>query len=308
MKLINTLWNVYGFFVLYANLDNPDLNSAPVLEERPEIDRWLISRLEGLVNTVTNALNAYDARKGGKALEAFVDELSNWYVRRNRRRFWSQDGMVDSSAYATLYEALVTVTKLAAPFTPFLSENLYQNLVSGLDSSAPESVHLCDFPKFNPARFDQKLVAEMQVVIRMVDLGRAARGQANLKLRQPLSEVMLRARENSDNAALERFSSTIAEELNVKKVKLLEEGTNLISYHLKPNLPTLGRKFGKNIPAIRAALLESDSSAIVSSVNKNQNFSLETSDGVFLLEPSDVLVDAKSPEGFAAVEQALEPA
>jgi isoleucyl-tRNA synthetase len=300
---INTLWNVYSFFVLYANLDKPDLTAVLPLEERPEIDRWLISRLEGLVDTVTDALNKYDARRGGKALEAFVDELSNWYVRRNRRRFWSQDGVVDSSAYATLFEALVTVTKLAAPFTPFLAESLYQNLVRGIDKSAPESVHLCDFPKFNAVRFDQKLVSEMQVVIRTVDLGRAARGQANLKLRQPLSEVMLRARENADNAALERFSSTIAEELNVKAVKLLEEGTNLISYNLKPNLPTLGRKYGKNIPAIRAALLEADSSAIVSSVNKNLDFTLETTDGAFLLEPADVLVDAKSPEGFAAVEQ-----
>jgi isoleucyl-tRNA synthetase len=300
---INTLWNVYSFFVLYANLDNPDLSTAPPLLERPEIDRWLISRLEGLVNTVTDALNAYDARKGGKALEAFVDELSNWYVRRNRRRFWTQDGAVDSSAYATLYEALVTVTKLAAPFTPFLSESLYQNLVCGLDSSAPESVHLCDFPKFNASRFDAQLVSEMQVVIRTVDLGRAARGQANLKLRQPLQEVMLRARENADNLALERFSSTIAEELNVKTVKLLEEGTTLISYNLKPNLPTLGRKYGKNIPAIRTALQNSDSSKIVVHVNRSENFLLETDDGAFELEPADVLVDAKSPEGFAAVEQ-----
>ncbi len=300
---INTLWNVYSFFVLYANLDNPDLTTAPPLLERPEIDRWLISRLEGLVNTVTDALNTYDARRGGKALEAFVDELSNWYVRRNRRRFWTQDGAVDSSAYATLYEALVTVTKLAAPFTPFLSESLYQNLVCGLDSSAPESVHLCDFPKFNQDRFDAQLVSEMQVVIRVVDLGRAARGQANLKLRQPLQEVMLRARENADNVALERFSSTIAEELNVKAVKLLEEGTTLISYNLKPNLPTLGRKYGKNIPAIRTALQNGDSNKIVSSVNRGENFLLETTDGAFELEPADVLVDAKSPEGFAAVEQ-----
>ncbi len=300
---INTLWNVYSFFVLYANLDHPDLAVAPKLEDRPEIDRWLISRLEGLIDTVTDALNKYDARRGGKALEAFVEELSNWYVRRNRRRFWTQDGNVDSSAYATLYEALVTVTKLAAPFTPFLSESLYQNLVRGVDAAAPESVHLCSFPEFSSSRFDQKLVAEMQAVIRTVDLGRAARGQANLKLRQPLSQVMLRAREISDNVALERFSETIAEELNVKAVKLLEEGTNLVSYNLKPNLPTLGRKYGKNIPAIRAALSEGDAGIVVSSVNKGLNFTLQTADGAFELEPADVLVDAKSPEGFAAVEQ-----
>jgi isoleucyl-tRNA synthetase len=300
---INTLWNVYSFFVLYANLDNPDLSAAPKLEQRPEIDRWLIARLEGLVQTVTDALEHYDARRGGKALETFVEELSNWYVRRNRRRFWTQDGVVDNGAYATLYEALVTVCKLAAPFTPFLAENLYQNLVRNVDSSAPESVHLCEFPRFNAERYDQKLVLEMAAVLRAVDLGRAARGQANLKLRQPLSEVMLRARENADNVALERFSDTIAEELNVKAVKILEEGTNLVSYNLKPNLPTLGRKYGKNIPAIRNALAQSDASAIVSAVNKGAAFELETSDGVLVLEPEDVLVDAKSPEGFAAVEQ-----
>ena len=300
---INTLWNVYSFFVLYANLDQPKLETAPALAQRPEIDRWLVSRLEGLTQTVTEALNAYDARKAGKALEAFVDELSNWYVRRNRRRFWAQDGSVDVSAYATLYEALVTVVKLAAPFVPFLAENLYQNLVRNLDPSAPESVHLCDFPVFTATRFDAKLVAEMQAIIKVVDIGRAARGQANLKLRQPLSEVMLRARENADNAALERFADTIAEELNVKKVKILNEGTNLVSYNLKPNLPTLGRKYGKNIPAIRAALSESDARRIVASVNAGQDFSLQTTDGVFVLEPADVLVDAKSPEGFAAVEE-----
>jgi isoleucyl-tRNA synthetase len=300
---INTLWNVYSFFVLYANLDNPDLQAAPKLEQRPEIDRWLIARLEGLVQTVTDALNNYDARRGGKALEQFVEELSNWYVRRNRRRFWTQDGVVDNGAYATLYEALVTVCKLAAPFTPFLAENLYQNLVRNVDSSAPESVHLCEFPKFNALRYDQKLVLEMAAVLRAVDLGRAARGQANLKLRQPLAEVMLRARENVDNLALERFSDTIAEELNVKAVKILEEGTSLVSYNLKPNLPTLGRKYGKNIPAIRSALSSGDSSAVVAAVNKGVAFDLQTSDGVFVLEPEDVLVDAKSPEGFAAVEQ-----
>ncbi len=300
---VNTLWNVYSFFVLYANLDNPDLNAAPRLEERPEIDRWLISRLEGVKRTANDALEVFDARKGGKALESFVEELSNWYVRRNRRRFWAQDGNVDVSAYATLYEALVTISKLAAPFTPFLAENLYQNLVRGVDQTAPVSVHLCEFPVFDSSRFDAKLVQEMAVVLRTVDLGRAARGQGNLKLRQPLQEVMLRARESADNAALERFADTIAEELNVKAVKLLEEGTNLVSYNLRPNLPTLGKKYGKNIPAIREALQEGDTSSIVTSVNKGEAFTLKTTDGAFELEPADVLVDAKSPDGYAAVEQ-----
>jgi isoleucyl-tRNA synthetase len=300
---VNTLWNVYSFFVLYANLDQPELETAPNLEDRPEIDRWLISRLEQTVKTVNDALEVYDARKAGKALEGFVEGLSNWYVRRNRRRFWAQDGGVDTAAYATLYEALVTVTKLAAPFTPFLAEHLYQNLVRNVNKNAAESVHLCDFPEFDSSRFDAKLVEEMDAVLNVVDLGRAARGQANLKLRQPLSEVMVRARGSSDAAALERFADTIAEELNVKALTLLEEGTNLVSYTLKPNLPTLGRKYGKNIPAIRDALQNGDAAQVVAHVNKNEPFTLETSDGAFTLEPADVLVDAKSPEGYAAVEQ-----
>ncbi len=300
---VNTLWNVYSFFVLYANLDKPDLAQVPSLEERAEIDRWLVSSLEQTVKTVNDALEAYDARKAGKALEAFVEGLSNWYIRRNRRRFWAQDGAVDAAAYATLYEALVTVSKLAAPFVPFMAEAMYQNLVRNVDASAPESVHLCDFPEFAASRYNEKLVSEMDAVLKVVDLGRAARGQANLKLRQPLSEVMVRARSPEDAAALERFADTIAEELNVKALKLLEAGTNLVSYSLKPNLPTLGKKYGKSIPAIRNALGKSDAAAIARHARDGQSFTLPTADGEFTLEPEDVLVDANSPEGYAAVEQ-----
>ena len=300
---VNTLWNVYSFFVLYANLDKPNLENAPAVSERPELDRWLLSSLEGLKKTVNDALEVYDARGAGLALEKFVESLSNWYVRRNRRRFWTQDGVVDTAAYATLHTALVTVAKLAAPFTPFLTEAIYQNLVRSVDSSAPESVHLCDYPEFDAELSDAKLVAEMDAVLRVVDLGRAARGQANVKLRQPLSEVMVRARGAADALALEKFSATISEELNVKAVKLLEAGTSLVSYSLKPNLPTLGKKYGKNIPAIRTALQTSDAAVIAKHVQDGASFTLETSDGAFTLEAADVLVDAVSPEGYAAVEQ-----
>ena len=300
---VNTLWNVYSFFVLYANLDKPNLENAPAVSERPELDRWLLSSLEGLKKTVNDALEVYDARGAGLALEKFVESLSNWYVRRNRRRFWTQDGVVDTAAYATLHTALVTVAKLAAPFTPFLTEAIYQNLVRSVDSSAPESVHLCDYPEFDSSLFDAKLVNEMDAVLRVVDLGRAARGQANVKLRQPLSEVMIRARGAADALALEKFSATIAEELNVKAVKLLEAGTSLVSYSLKPNLPTLGKKYGKNIPAIRTALQTGDAATIAKHVQDGASFTLETSDGAFTLEAADVLVDAVSPEGYAAVEQ-----
>jgi isoleucyl-tRNA synthetase len=299
---INTLWNVYSFFTLYANLDKPDLQNPPALESRPEIDRWLVSKLEQTIQVMTDCLEAYDARGAGKSLEALIEALSNWYVRRNRRRFWTQDGQVDQAAYATLYEALTTCAKLAAPFTPFLAEALYQNLVPRVDANAPDSVHLCAYPEFNAARCDAKLVSEMEAVMKVVDLGRAARGQANLKLRQPLAKVMVRARTSEDARALERFSDQISEELNVKLVSFLEEGADLVQYTLKPNLPTLGRKYGKSIPAIRAALSGDNTASIAKAARDGQNIQLETSDGTFDLEPADILVDAKSPEGYAALE------
>jgi isoleucyl-tRNA synthetase len=300
---VNTLWNTYSFFVLYANLDQPDLSNPPRLEDRPEIDRWLIARLEQTKKLVTDGLENYDARGAGRALEAFVDEMSNWYVRRNRNRFWGEGGSVDQAAYATLYEALVTVSKLAAPFTPFLAEALYQNLVLSVDSSQPESVHLANWPEFDASRFDQTLVSEMDAVLRVVDLGRAARGQSNLKTRQPLPEVMVRARGASATAVLERFKGLLEDELNVKKVSFLEDSANLVSFSLKPNLPTLGRKHGKAIPAIKKALESMNAAEIVNSVRDGQSFMLETETGTLELAPEDVLVDAKSPEGLAAVEQ-----
>jgi isoleucyl-tRNA synthetase len=300
---VNTLWNTYSFFVLYANLDQPDLSNPPRLEDRPEIDRWLIARLEQTKKLVTDGLENYDARGAGRALEAFVDEVSNWYVRRNRNRFWGKGGNVDQAAYATLYHALVTVSKLAAPFTPFLAEALYQNLVLNVDPSQAESVHLADWPAFDASRFDEKLVQDMDAVLRVVDLGRAARGQSNLKTRQPLVEVRVRARTPEANAALERFKGLLEDELNVKKVSFLEDGANLVSYSLKPNLPTLGRKHGKAIPAIKKALESLNAAEIVNSVRDGQNFLLETEAGTLELAPEDVLVDAKSPDGLAAVEQ-----
>ncbi len=300
---VNTLWNTYSFFVLYANLDRPDLKNPPPLEDRPEIDRWLMARLEQTKKLVTDGLENYDARGAGRALEAFVDELSNWYVRRNRKRFWGGDGGVDNAAYATLYEALVTVSKLTAPLTPFLAEALYRNLVLSVDSSVPVSVHLTEWPEFNAAKFDEKLVLEMDAVLHVVDLGRAARGQSNLKTRQPLPEVMVRARTPEANAALARFTDLLEDELNVKKVSFLEDGASLVSYTLKPNLPTLGKKYGKSIPAIKKALETGDVAGIAKMVHDGQSFTLETESGSFDLEPTDVLVDAKSPEGLTAVEQ-----
>jgi isoleucyl-tRNA synthetase len=304
---INTLWNTYAFFVLYANLDNPDLAAAPAVAERPEIDRWLLSRLAQTVATVDQCLEHYDARGAAKALERYVDELSNWYVRRNRRRFWKSEADADKlSAYASLYEALVTLSKLAAPFVPFLAEALYQNLVYRRDATAPNSVHLAQFPVANPLHLDAELMQEMQAVMTVVDLGRAARGQSGLKTRQPLTQVLLRCRNPEDQAALLRLSDQIAEELNVKRVEFLEEGAELLHYQLKPNLPVLGRKHGKLIPDIKAALVAlspPQAAAAAQALRQNTTFTLSTTAGDLELSPQDVLVDAKSPENYAALEQ-----
>ncbi len=296
---VNTLWNVYSFFVLYANIDNPDLNAVPKLEQRPEIDRWLISRLEQTKEVMTKALDNYDARGAGKALDKFVMEMSNWYVRRNRRRFWSQDGTVDSSAYATLYEALVTCAKLAAPFTPFLAESLYQNLIRNQDSSAPESVHLCEWTEFDTSRCDLNLVSEMNAVLTVVELGRAARAKASLGNRQPLPRALVYARNSSDVTALTRLKDVALEELNVEDLEFLTG----VTYKVRPNLPVLGKTLPpeakKLMPQITAALANPETGArVTENLNAGKIETLEI-DGVSIeLTLEKVLIDAEAPEGF----------
>lgn len=301
-----TLWNTYSFFVLYANLDQPDLRAAPPVSERPEVDRWLLAQTQTLIRTVTDALNNYDPTTSSRALQEFVvEDLSNWYVRRNRRRFWTGDGKVDLSAYATLHYALVTVTQLTAPFTPFLAEELYQNLVRSIVPDAPESVHLASWPLVDPALAAPTLVGEMEAVLRIVSLGRAVRGQTGLRQRQPLPKVLLRARTTEQTAALGRFTEQIKEELNVKEVELLDQYAELVTYQLRPNLPVLGKKFGKEVPRVRAALQAADASEVARFVRDGKFFEVVTPEGDrFELGPDEVLVDAKSPDGYAALEEA----
>lgn len=297
-----TLWNTYSFFVMYANLDKPDLASAPEVKDRPEVDRWLIAQLQVLIEDVTKSLEGYDPTTAGRLIQDFVvEDLSNWYVRRNRRRFWKADG-VDLAAYATLHEALVTVTHLTAPFTPFIAEVLYQNLVLSVNSDAPESVHMTKWPTVNEALKDNQLVDEMNAVIRVVALGRAVRGQNNIKNRQPLPKVLLRARSKEQTQSLGRFAEQIKEELNVKEVELLDQYADLVQYTLKPNLPVVGKKVGKQVPLLKKALDQADASYVARMVRDNLAFEVEA-DGVrFELQPNEVLVDAKSPEGYAALE------
>lgn len=301
-----TLWNTYSFFVLYANLDRPDLSAAPPVAERPEVDRWLVAQTQTLIGTVTDALNNYDPTGSSRALQEFVvEDLSNWYVRRNRRRFWTGDGNVDLSAYATLHYALVTVTKLTAPFTPFLAEELYQNLARSVDAGAPESVHLSEWPSVDESMAAPKLVDEMSAVLRVVSLGRAVRGQTGLRQRQPLPKVLLRARTAEQTASLGRFAEQIKEELNVKEVELLDQYAELVTYQLRPNLPVLGKKFGKEVPKVRAALQAADASEVARHVRDGKFFEVVTESGErYELGPDEVLVDARSPEGYAALEEA----
>jgi len=301
-----TLWNTYSFFVLYANLDRPDLSAAPAPADRPEVDRWLLAKVQALVGTVTAALENYDPTGASRALQDFVvEDLSNWYVRRNRRRFWAGDDGADHNAYATLHHALKTVTLLTAPFTPFLAETLYQNLVRTVDDSAPESVHLAAWPVVDEALAAPVLVGEMDAVLRVVSLGRAVRGQTGMRQRQPLPKVMLRARSAEQTQALGRFAEQIKEELNVKEVELIDQFTELVSYVLRPNLPLLGKKFGKAVPQVRAALQAADASEIARFVRDGRQFEVTSPTGErFELGPDEVLVDARSPEGFAAMEEA----
>lgn len=300
-----TLWNTYSFFVLYANLDKPDLKAAPPISERPEVDRWLLAKVQTLIETVTNALESHDPTASSRALQDFVVEyLSNWYVRRNRRRFWSGDGQVDVSAYATLHTALLTVTGLSAPFTPFLSEALWQNLARSVDENAAESVHLSPWPQVDAALAAPALVGEMNAVLRIVSLGRAVRGQSGMRQRQPLPRVLLRARSAEETQALGRFAAQIKEELNVKEVELLDQYAELVRYSLRPNLPLLGKKFGKAVPQVRAALQGADAAEIARAVRDGKSFEVVSPTGErFELGPDEVLVDAQSPEGYAAQEE-----
>src|SRR6185503_4520966 len=214
--------------------------------------RWVLSLLEQTIATATAALDDYDALKAGSAIEGFVDQLSNWYVRRNRRRFWkAASGADKQAAYLTLYECLETVTRLLAPFVPFISEAVYQNLVRGITPAAAVSVHMARWPEQHAARLDQALLVETDIVQRVVGLGRAARNSSRLKVRQPLARLLVRVPDADAERAVRRHEDQILDELNVKRIELIARDATLVSYRIKPNLPVIGKRYGKLIPKIR---------------------------------------------------------
>ncbi|HZJ10746.1 MAG TPA: isoleucine--tRNA ligase [Trueperaceae bacterium] len=304
-----TLWNVYGFFVLYANLETPDLANAPAVSSRPLVDRWLAARLTALTTLVTAALEDFDPTTASRTIRDFVvDELSNWYVRRNRRRFWrgasakSADAADSLAAYASLYEALVGVAKLMAPLAPFTAEEIYRNLVLSVSPAAEESVHLAAWPQADDALRDESLLRDMRALQKVVELGRAARAASGVKLRQPLSEVLVRVRNADELAGVRALEDQLREELNVKAVRFLDVEDAFVDYQVKPNLPRLGKRLGKLLPALRDALLALDGRQVAANVREGRATVVEVGSQRLELAPEDVLLDARSPEGFAAVE------
>ena len=298
-KFLLTLWNTYSFFTLYANIDrfDPTATQSPV-EERPLIDRWLIGELNTLIQDVTNGLEAYDATGTCRAIQQFVDDLSNWYVRRSRRRFWKSESDADKlAAYHTLHEALVTVTKLLAPFTPFIAEELYQNLVRSVDASAPESVHLCAWPVADERAIDAGVSFDMAAARRVVEMGRAARNAAAVKTRQPLAEVVVALPEAEARSVL-RLRDVVLDELNAKDLRLVSGEDELVAYVVKPNLKVLGPKLGKRLGPLQAALKEADAAAIVAAVRADGAASVPLPDGELSLTEQELLIETGSPEGY----------
>jgi isoleucyl-tRNA synthetase len=303
-SFINTFWNTYAFFVMYARLDGFDRSNEVPYAQRPEIDRWVLSLLDQTVATATEALDDYDAMRAGAAVEGFVDQLSNWYVRRNRRRFWkAASGADKQAAYLTLYECLETVNRLLAPFVPFISEAVHQNLVRALAPEAPASVHMAAWPETVAGRRDDQLLAETAVVQRVVGLGRAARNSSKMKVRQPLPRLLVRVPDAAAEAAVRRHEDQVLDELNVKRLELIARDATLVTYRIKPNLPIIGKRYGKLIPKIRQYLAQADGAAIAAGVARGEAQTFVVEGEPLSIEPNDLLVESAAAEGFACAEE-----
>ena len=295
-KFMGTLWNTYAFFVLYANIDNFDPTKYTLdYDNLPVMDKWLLSKLNSVVKTVDDCLANYKIPESARALQEFVDEMSNWYVRRSRERFWAKGMEQDKiNAYMTLYTALVTVAKAAAPMIPFMTEDIYQNLVRSIDTDAPESIHLCDYPEVNEAWIDKDLEANMEELLEIVVLGRACRNTANIKNRQPIGTMYVKAEKAMDKF----YTDIIADELNVKEVKFADDVESFISYSFKPQLRTVGPKYGKLLNGIRTALSEIDGTAAMKELRDNGVLVLDIDGNRVELAEEDLLIETAQSEGY----------
>lgn len=296
-----TLWNVYSFFVTYANLDKPQ--ALTITAPANDLDRWLLSELNVLVRDVTKAYEEYDVTNATRPVEKFVETLSTWYVRRSRRRFWKNDSAADKqSAYSTLYTALTTVAKLIAPAMPFLAEELYQNLVRAVDETAPESVHLAEWPVVMEEFIDESLNREMELVMKLVSLGHSARQKANRKVRQPLAEAAFSVGNNTERAALLKNAEVVQDELNVKKVRLLDAATEAVSHTVKPLPKQLGQKYGNKFPAIQKAILAMNAEEVAKALLSGNPLEVQAGGETFHIISEEVEVKAMAKEGFAVAE------
>ncbi len=297
-KFMGTLWNTYAFFVLYANIDGFDATKYRLEYDRlPVMDKWLLSRLNTLVGDVDAHLDNYRIPEAARALQEFVDEMSNWYVRRGRERFWAKGMEQDKiNAYMTLYTALVTVAKAAAPMIPFMTEQIYQNLVRSVDKSAPESIHLCDFPQADQTLIDKALEADMEAVLETVVLGRAARNTAAIKNRQPIARMYVKAEKELSDF----YKEIIEDELNVKEVIYSQDVRDFTSYTFKPQLKTLGRRFGRRLNALKELLAELDGNRAMDEINETGSLKITLEGQEEVLEKDDLLIDAAQVEGFVS--------
>ena len=297
-KFMSTLWNTYAFFVLYADIDNFDPTKYELnYDQLPVMDKWLLSRLNTTVQAVDNDLANYKIPEAARALQEFVDEMSNWYVRRSRERFWAKGMEQDKiNAYMTLYHALVTIAKTAAPMIPFMTEDIYQNLVRSVDKDAPESIHLCDFPTVNEAWIDKDLEADMKELLEIVVLGRACRNTANIKNRQPIGTMYVKAEKKMS----EFYTDIIADELNVKEVKFADDVESFISYSFKPQLRTVGPKYGKLLGGIRQALTDINGTAAMNELRTNGVLKLDINGNNVELAEEDLLIETAQTEGYVS--------
>ena len=297
-KFMGTLWNTYAFFVLYANIDNFDATKYSLEYEKLAVmDKWLLSRLESTVKAVDDNLANYRIPEAAKALQSFVDDMSNWYVRRSRERFWAKGMEQDKiNAYMTLYTALVTVAKAAAPMIPFMTEDIYQNLVKSIDASAPESIHLCDFPEVHENWIDPKMEEDMADLLEIVVMGRAARNTANIKNRQPIGTMYVK----SEFQLSEFYKEIIEDELNVKEVVFKDDIADFISYSFKPQMRTVGPKYGKLLNKIKTTLSELDGNKAMAELKSTGELKLDIDGQEIVLLEEDLLIDMAQMEGYVS--------
>ena len=297
-KFMGTLWNTYAFFVLYANIDNFDATKYSLEYDKLAVmDKWLLSRLESTVKAVDDNLANYRIPEAAKALQSFVDDMSNWYVRRSRERFWAKGMEQDKiNAYMTLYTALVTVAKAAAPMIPFMTEDIYQNLVKSIDASAPESIHLCDFPEVHENWIDPKMEEDMADLLEIVVMGRAARNTANIKTRQPIGTMYVK----SEFQLSEFYKEIIEDELNVKEVVFKDDIADFISYSFKPQMRTVGPKYGKLLNKIKTTLSELDGNKAMAELKSTGELKLDIDGQEIVLLEEDLLIDMAQMEGYVS--------